>query len=178
MSRIPNQADESHQVLAQGLELKVPPLIWAASCALLMKGVSVWLPQYSLHLPFAKAFAPVLVGLGISVAVAGVQAMRRSHTTVNPMRPESTTAVVDGGIYGVTRNPMYVGMLLALGGFAVLLQNVVAFLVVGLWAAVITQFQIRPEERILEERFGEEYLDYRRRVPRWLFRLTEEDQTL
>ncbi len=178
MSRSPIEQSEADEVMAQGLELKIPPLVWAAACAGLMKAVSVWLPQYSIHLPFARAFSPTLVGLGLSVAVAGVQAMRRAQTTVNPMHPESTTSVVDGGIYGVTRNPMYVGMLLTLVGWAVLLQNVVAFGVVGLWAAVITQFQIRPEERILEERFGEAYLDYRRRVPRWLFRLTEEDQTL
>ena len=49
---------------------------------------------------------------------------------------------------------------------------------VVLFVATVTQFQIRPEERILEERFGEQYIDYRRRVPRWLFRLTEEDLQL
>lgn len=160
------------------LELKVPPLIYAFVYAVIMKGFCIWLPQYSIDLPFARLFAPVLIGLGISIAVAGAHAIRAGSTTINPMRPESTTAVVDTGVYGVTRNPIYVGMLLVLVGWAVHLQNIFAFVMVGLFVATVTQFQIRPEERILEERFGEEYISYRRRVPRWLFRLTEEDLQL
>jgi protein-S-isoprenylcysteine O-methyltransferase Ste14 len=143
-----------------------------------MKGCSLWLPQYAIHLPFAKVFAPILVGLGLSVTVAGIHAVRKAKTTMNPRRPETTTTVVDSGIYGVTRNPIYVGMLIVLVGWAVHLQNIVPFILVGLFVATVTQFQIRPEERILEERFGEDYIDYRRRVPRWLFRLTEEDLQL
>ena len=73
---------------------------------------------------------------------------------------------------------MYVGMMFVLLGWAVYLENVIAFLVVGVFVATVTAFQIRPEERALEERFGDAYLDYRRRVPRWLFRLTEEDLQL
>jgi protein-S-isoprenylcysteine O-methyltransferase Ste14 len=160
------------------LELKVPPLAYAFAYALLMKGCCLWLPGYSIHLPFAKVFSPILIGLGLSLTVAGIQAVRRAKTTMNPMKPETTTSVVDSGIYGVTRNPIYVGMLIVLVGWAVHLQNIVAFLMVGLFVATVTQFQIRPEERALEERFGEEYIDYRRRVPRWLFRLTEEDLQL
>ena len=143
-----------------------------------MKGFSVWFPAYGLNLPFARVLAPVFVGLGFSVTVAGVYAIRQAKTTLDPGRPETTSAVVDNGIYGVTRNPIYVGFLMVLSGWAVYLQNVLALALVVLFVATVTQFQIRPEERILEERFGEEYIDYRRRVPRWLFRLTEEDSEL
>ena len=165
-------------MIGKRLELKVPPPVYAFLCALLMKGCSDWLPQYSIHLPFAKVFAPLLVGLGLSVTVAGVHAIKKAQSTINPMKPYTTITVVDSGVYGVTRNPIYVGMLIVLEGWAVHLQNIVAFLMVVLFVAAVTQFQIRPEERILEERFGDEYIDYRRRVPRWLFRLTEEDATL
>jgi protein-S-isoprenylcysteine O-methyltransferase Ste14 len=165
-------------VIGKRLELKVPPLVWALFFALLMKGCTVWLPGYSIHLPFAKYFAPILIGLGLSLTTAGIQAVRRAKTTVNPMKPQSTTTVVDSGIYGVTRNPIYVGMMIVLIGWAVHLQNIGAFLMVGLFVATVTQLQIMPEERALEERFGEDYIDYRRRVPRWLFRLTEEDLQL
>jgi protein-S-isoprenylcysteine O-methyltransferase Ste14 len=143
-----------------------------------MKAVAVWLPTYHLHLPFARWLTPILVGLGLSISMASLQAFRNAKTTIDPMHPEKVTVVVDSGIYGVTRNPMYVGMLMVLSGWAVHLQNVAAFVVLLLFTASMTQFQIRPEERVLEERFGEQYIDYRRRVPRWLFRLTEEDLQL
>lgn len=164
--------------LGKRLELRIPPLVWALLHAGLMKGCQKLFPDLTLPLPFAPFFWPVLVGLGLSLCVGGVQSFRQAQTTVDPMHPEKATTVVDSGLYGVTRNPMYVGMMLILFGLAVHLQNIPAFLVVGLFIAAVTQFQIRPEERVLEERFGEAYLDYRRRVPRWLFRLTEEDLQL
>jgi protein-S-isoprenylcysteine O-methyltransferase Ste14 len=165
-------------VFGKRLELKIPPLLYAFVYALLMKGICLWLPQYSIELPFARFFAPLLAGLGLSIAVAGAQAVRKANTTIDPRYPESTTELVDSGIYGVTRNPIYVGMLMVLAAWAVHLQNVFAFVMVVVFVATVTQFQIRPEERILEETFGEAYIDYRRRVPRWLFRLTEEDLEL
>ena len=164
--------------IGKRLELKVPPLVWALLHAALMKGCQTLFPDLALPLPFAPYFWPVLIGLGLSLCVGGVQSFRQAKTTVDPLHPERVTTVVDNGLYGVTRNPMYVGMMLILLGLAVHLQNIPAFLVVGLFVATVTQFQIRPEERALEERFGETYLDYRRRVPRWLFRLTEEDLQL
>lgn len=165
-------------MLGKRLELKIPPLVWALFYAMLMKGCHFWFPDFSIPLPFAPFFWPILVGLGLSLCVGGVQSFRYAKTTIDPRHPEKVTTVVDTGLYGVTRNPMYVGMMLILLGWAVHLQNIPAFLVVGLFVATMTQFQIRPEERLLEERFGEAYLDYRRRVPRWLFRLTEEDLQL
>lgn len=172
---LPLEATNLLGVSGKRLELKVPPLVWALTCALLMKGCSVWLPSYSLDLPFAGLFAPLLVGLGMSFVAAGVFAIRQASSTIDPRHPERTSSVVDSGIYGVTRNPIYVGMTMALCGWAVHLQNVPAFLLLVAFVATVTQVQIRPEERALEDRFGESYVDYRRRVPRWLFRLSEED---
>ena len=165
-------------MFVRSLELKIPPLVWALLYATLMKACQVWFPEFTLSLPFGPYFWPILVGLGLSLCVGGVQSFRSAKTTIDPRHPERVSAVVDSGLYGVTRNPMYVGMMLVLLGWAVHLENVPAFLTVGLFVATVTQFQIRPEERALEERFGEAYLDYRRRVPRWLFRLTEEDLEL
>lgn len=156
----------------QRIELKVPPLIWVLAYGLAMKACALWLPQMSWSHPFGQRLWPILVGLGLSLAVAGVMAVQRSQTTLNPMNPESTTALVDTGIYGLTRNPMYSGMLLILLGWGVFLQNILAIFLVGLWVANMNRFQIRPEERILEKLFGEAYSDYRRRVPRWLIRIS------
>lgn len=164
--------------MTESLELKIPPPLWLALYAGLMKVAAVAFPQAHLSLPFAAGLCPILVGLGLSLAAAGIVAVRSAGTTLNPRRPEATRCVVDQGVYGVTRNPMYLGLLLLLLGWGVHLQNAASLLVIAPWMATITRWQIQPEERILEERFGETYLDYRRRVPRWLFRWSQEDLTL
>jgi protein-S-isoprenylcysteine O-methyltransferase Ste14 len=75
---------------------------------------------------------------------------------------------VTGGVYRYTRNPMYLGMLLGLAGWAVALTHLSAPLWVMGYAAYLNRFQIVPEERALTARFGAVFGDYRRRARRWL----------
>jgi protein-S-isoprenylcysteine O-methyltransferase Ste14 len=75
---------------------------------------------------------------------------------------------VSGGIYRFTRNPMYLGRLLQLAGWAVFLSNALAALLLPVYVLYINRFQVQPEERALLERFGSEYAAYQQRVRRWL----------
>jgi protein-S-isoprenylcysteine O-methyltransferase Ste14 len=123
-----------------------------------------------LEVPFrwrvGAALAPALVGLGFSVA--GVAAFRRARTTINPTKPATASALVSGGVYRLTRNPMYLGLLLLLLALAVFLSNPVALLLVPVFVLYINRFQITPEERALASLFGGEYAAYKERVRRWL----------
>lgn len=110
----------------------------------------------------------VLVVTGLAFDLLGLLAFRRSRTTVNPLRPERTTAMVTDGVYGVTRNPMYLGMLILLVAWAVHLSALPTFLGPVLFALYITRFQIAPEERVLARTFGPAYDAYAARVRRWL----------
>ena len=112
--------------------------------------------------------ALALAALGGAVALAGTLEFRRAHTTVNPLAPRRASTLVTRGIYRVTRNPMYLGMLGVLAGWAVWLGNIAAWLGLPLSMALLTVLQIRPEERILAERFGAEFERYAARVRRWL----------
>src|SRR5690554_7931457 len=73
--------------------------------------------------PFRMAALVVLVLLGAGISLIGVRSFRRAKTTVNPLKPEQATQLVDGGIYRLTRNPMYLGMLLVLLGWAAALAS-------------------------------------------------------
>jgi protein-S-isoprenylcysteine O-methyltransferase Ste14 len=84
------------------------------------------------------------------------------------MKPETATALVCGGVYTVTRNPMYLGLLVLLIAWAVYLSSAWALLGPLAFAVYITRFQILPEERALGTLFGAEYAAYRARVRRWL----------
>jgi protein-S-isoprenylcysteine O-methyltransferase Ste14 len=112
--------------------------------------------------------AVVLVAIGAAVAVSGVMSFRRARTTVNPLKPETSAALVSTGVYSFTRNPMYLGMALALFAWAVYLSSVWALLGPVLFALYITRFQIVPEERALDGLFGAPFAAYKKRVRRWL----------
>ena len=150
------------------LELRVPPPAVLLICAAAMWLLSIYVPAFPVTVPWRGAITGVLLMSGGAVALAGVIRFRRFGTTVHPMHPESTTALVTTGIYGFTRNPMYGGLLLALTAWAVWLSNLSAFLLLPVFAGYIYRFQIVPEERALYARFGEEFADYCRRVRRWV----------
>jgi len=113
----------------------------------------------------------VLVGaLAIIVNVTAFAQFRRAGTTVNPLDPSKATRLVTDGIFSLSRNPMYLGLLLLLIGWAAWLGSASPWLVPPLFWAAITYGQIVPEERALAPLFGAEYLAYRQRVARWIGR--------
>jgi protein-S-isoprenylcysteine O-methyltransferase Ste14 len=150
------------------LENRVPPPVvgllraaamgWLAPNVPVLDGPPAWRAGLALGL--------VVVGGGFDMA--GLWAFRRQRTTVNPLRPANASALVTGGVYRITRNPMYVGMACFLLAWAVWLGSLVAFLGPVAFVAFITRFQIRPEERVLAGLFGADFTNYTRRVRRWL----------
>ena len=152
------------------LELKMPPPLVAAAVAGCMYAAAVLLPAPVLALPpgarLGMALALAAVGAGFDVA--WLLAFRKARTTVNPLTPHRSVAVVSTGVYRLTRNPMYLGLALILLGLAVYLASPWALLGPLVFAAYITRFQIVPEERALQARFGAAYTAYRARVRRWL----------
>ncbi len=149
-------------------ELKVPPPLVVIGLGALMYGLTRLLPSLSWHVPGGRATAASLVVLGLVITLAGVLAFRSHGTTVNPLRPDATTAVVQSGIYRITRNPMYLGMLLVLVGWALYLGNLAAVVVVPFFIAFINAFQITPEERTLLAKFGPTFAEYMRNTRRWI----------
>jgi len=150
------------------LELKVPPLL-----VMLLLGAVMWFaagatPALRRDFNPAHIIAFGLIVAGALVTVAGVLAFRRAQTTVDPTRPGNASAVVTAGIYRFTRNPMYLGMLLALLGWAALVSNLLAAAIALLFIPYMNRFQIAPEERFLREKFGAPYEAYLGKVRRWL----------
>jgi protein-S-isoprenylcysteine O-methyltransferase Ste14 len=152
----------------KSLELKIPPPAIAILVAVGMWLLSTTAPP--LHLPAAiRVYASLAIALmGIGMAVSGVVAFRRAKTTVNPTKPETTSSLVSSGIYRVTRNPMYTGLLFVLFAWAIYLSSAWALLGPVCFVLYIGRFQIAPEERALSALFGDAYAAYKSRVRRWL----------
>jgi protein-S-isoprenylcysteine O-methyltransferase Ste14 len=150
------------------LELKVPPPVVVAVTAGFMWLASRIAPALTVEIPARKVVAVVLVAAGFITGLSGVITFWRAKTTVNPLKPQSSSSLVTWGVYRVTRNPMYLGGLLILAGWATLLSNPVALLFLPAYILYITLFQIVPEERVLTSLFGADFQTYKSRVHRWL----------
>lgn len=144
-----------------------PPVIWLLA-ALLMWTLHRWMPiAHWIMSPWTwAALFPAAMGIGI-IYDANVR-FRRAQTTINPLEPQLASSLVMDGIYGISRNPMYLGLTLLLVAWALWLGTLSPWIVVVLFPIIITGVQIIPEERALEKLFGEPYLDYRKRVSRWI----------
>jgi protein-S-isoprenylcysteine O-methyltransferase Ste14 len=152
----------------RALEHRVPPPLVALLLAAGMAWASIFGPGEVLSDAWRHAATLLLAVVGIGFDVLGLLAFRASRTTVNPLRPRKATALVTGGVYRVTRNPMYLGLALLLLAWAVHLSAIWPFIGVPLYVLYINRFQIEPEERAMREKFEAEFADYAKRVRRWL----------
>lgn len=150
------------------LELKIPPLAVGLVIAACMRLVSWAQPAFAFTFAPHRVVAACLGIAGFVIAGWGIVSFGRAKTTINPMKPDAASSLVTSGIYRVTRNPMYLGVLFALVGWAVSLSNVLTFLFVPAFIFYMNRFQIEPEERALTTLFGQDFIAYTSRVRRWI----------
>ena len=150
------------------MQTRFPPVVIVLVFVVAMYGVSI----SPLALPFDTGangwIGGALIAAGVVVVALGVARFRRQRTTVDPRDPAKASALVTSGIFGLTRNPMYLGMLLALLGTGTALGSGGAVLLALLFVPLITALQIRAEEAAMRKLFGAHYDDYAARVRRWL----------
>ena len=142
-----------------------PPFIYAG---VLATGL---LANRRFQLPFLprrlrRTLGPVLVLTGFLVGLLGFREVRRAGSNVDPYKP--VTAVVTGGPYRFTRNPMYLGFTLQYIGISALFNALLPILLLPAVQQLMRRGVIVREERYLESKFGEEYLQYKESVRRWI----------
>jgi protein-S-isoprenylcysteine O-methyltransferase Ste14 len=142
----------------------MPPLVFLI--VLLASGViSFFVPMPILKPLWFRLFGLPFLGAGSALVLSAVQKMRQEGTHVSPHLP--AMALVTGGPYRFSRNPIYLGLTLNYVGLG-LLANTLWFLpfAIGFMLTLQTQV-IRYEEVYLEDKFGKDYHVYKERVPRW-----------
>ena len=110
----------------------------------------------------------LLLGIGCFLGLLAVLTFRVAKTTVNPKQPQAAKALVTSGVFRLTRNPMYLGLLLLLMAWAVWLSNIFVWPLLVFFHWQMTHQQIKFEENALLDLFGDEYRSYMHRVRRWL----------
>lgn len=152
----------------KALEHRIPPPV-----VVLLLGAAMWaVARYTPHWAEEDAARPLLAAAALAVGLvflaSGFFAFRRAGTTIDPVHPAAASSLVTGGIYRVSRNPMYVGFTALLLAWACHLAAPSALLGVLVFVLFTSRFQIQPEERVMREKFGRPYEDYQRAVRRWL----------
>ena len=129
---------------------------------------------WPIDVPFGLEARPERYWIGGAIAICAVLGLglwsvvlvRKSGQSENPWKP--TTQVIQRGPFGITRNPMYLQMVLVCLGFAVALANLWILLLTPICAWMLQRLAIVPEEEYLEGKFGDAYREYKRKVRRWI----------
>lgn len=150
------------------LEHKIPPPIVMLCCAALMwctstLGMLFSIPSFSKIVIILILFICALIFL-----FGGISSFKKSDTTINPLQPEAASKLVTSGIYTISRNPMYVGMIFLLFAWGIYLTSIVAFFWIAIFMLIIQRLQIIPEEHALTKLFGDDFKRYQAKVRRWL----------
>jgi protein-S-isoprenylcysteine O-methyltransferase Ste14 len=148
------------------MKKKIPPPI-----VTLLFGLAIYLMEDFfplLRIPYAGMFCIGFVTLGLGIFIAAVLSFKKYQTTVNPLKPETASTLVVDGIFGLSRNPMYLGMLMMLWAIAIQFNPVGGLIFCPLFVVYLNVFQIMPEEEAMTGLFKGEYLEYQQQVRRWV----------
>ena len=106
--------------------------------------------------------------MGLACAIPSFRLFARYKTIISPLTPSDTTALVTEGMYGYSRNPMYLGLLLLTIASTIWFGTWLGIIINIVFIFLINFLQIIPEEEALLEIFGEEYEEYKKNVRRWI----------
>jgi len=123
--------------------------------------------------PIKKVVSPPYNYLGILLIVLGIYlnlyvyfVYKKEKNTMEPN--EVPQVLITSGVFKISRNPLYLGMALILFGEAILLGSIITFLFPLLFIIMTNMWTIPLEEKNLEKKFGRKYLDYKRKVRKWI----------
>ena len=150
------------------LKLIIPPPVYMLIFAACMWLLDQYWPLAQLIDPPFNKLGFILIAGALMLDLSSLFLFFKRKTTPNPFAPKNASHLVTSGMYRYTRNPMYVGLAILLTGWAIYLGSASPFLLIPLFIFVLTIQQIKPEEETLEEKFGQEYINYKNSVRRWL----------
>ena len=150
------------------LENRIPPPLVMVLVAAVMWGASALSPPSGASGGLRWGLVVVFFLFAALFGAPAVWAFVKARTTIDPIHVDRASSLVTTGIYGFTRNPMYVAMTALLLSWAAYLESPWGLVGPLAFALFITRFQIGPEERAMAAKFGADFLTYKGRVRRWL----------
>lgn len=147
------------------LKNKIPPPVIALIC---LAGIYLTRNLARVESSVQTWVAAAIFAAAVILMVFAVREFKKRETTINPLQPETSTALVTSGVFERSRNPMYLGLLGIQLAAAIYLGALTAVVILPLFVLYMNLFQIAPEEAAMEKLFGDEFAAYRSRVRRWI----------
>ena len=148
------------------MKIKIPPPLIVVFLTTLVYLSSNFIIGF--ELPFRTQISILLLLIGLSVLFIPVFQFFKSKTTINPQNFKNVNNLVSSGIFKISRNPMYLGMLIIIMSTVVYYFNYFSVLTPFIFYFWINEFQIKREEKKLEEKFGSDYKKYKSKTKRWI----------
>ena len=147
------------------LKTKIPPPLITLICILIIyffEKEFIFFRDWNIYL------SGFFLLWGLIIIAFAVFKFAKTKTTVDPTKPSKTSSLVISGIYRITRNPMYIGMLFLIISFTFYKLSLVGAIVIPSFIFYINKYQIEPEEYEMRKKFGENFEDYCKKVDRWI----------
>ena len=148
------------------MKTTIPPPIVTLIC-----GLAIYYSRslFSFEFPiYTNELSLLCLLIGVLLLFLAARLFRKHQTTVNPLKPEAASDLVTSGVFSLSRNPMYLGMLLILIALSMKFNPMGGILICSLFIGFITKFQIIPEETAMEKLFNNDYKAYRTKTRRWI----------
>lgn len=149
------------------MKLKLPPALIFVIFGGFMYVLDLLLPVGEFDFFGRLLLLKILVVLALLIGGISMFQFFKAKTTIDPLAPAKSSRLVTNGVYKISRNPMYLALLLLLLAFGLWLGNVFNTLLAAGFVSFMNAFQIIPEEKVLVELFGKEYQQYCIQVRRW-----------
>ena len=148
------------------LKIKIPPpiiVIFLILAVYFSSNLTI-----GFDLPFKKTISLLLLFIGLLIIFIPVFQFIKSKTTINPQSFKNVNNLVSSGIFKISRNPMYLGMLIIISSTVIYYLNYFSVFTPFIFYFWINEFQIKREEKKLEEKFGSDYKKYKSKTKRWI----------
>jgi protein-S-isoprenylcysteine O-methyltransferase Ste14 len=145
---------------------KVLPPVWFLLSMMSMIGLHLWLPVKQLLFPPLTYLGWIEIVLAIVMILFCTHLFRQKNTTIIPFQESSY--LIREGLFNYSRNPIYLGMITFLSGLWIFLGSLTPLFVIPIFTWLIQEIFIKEEEKMLEEKFGENYQTYKASVRRWI----------
>jgi protein-S-isoprenylcysteine O-methyltransferase Ste14 len=148
--------------------MRISPPVLTLLCLFVIGALDGVFPSQMLQFPGQIVIASAIGLAGLVLVLIAIRGFYRVETTVLPQEMERSSTLVTGGVYQISRNPMYLGMAAIIAGPGLALGAWATLPVLAVFVWVITTYQIIPEERALRKSFGDEFESYHAKVRRWI----------
>ncbi len=145
-------------------KLYIPPVLIAYSIFIMIALYS-FAPRFNL-IKFPYNLIGILIAFSGFVLMGKARDLFKKHQTT--LQIEKSNHMIDECVFSKTRNPMYIGMLILILGFSIFSTNILALFLPLFFLVIVRLIFIKKEEQLMFETFGKDYLEYKKKVRRWI----------